>query len=106
MDYTAFRENLNTLIRMRGISGFGLATELGITPSTVTRHLAGTRNPELEYIVQYARYFSVSVDWLLGLSPDQHGAISEESNEMLKLYAAATSDDRIVVQAVLAKYRR
>ena len=106
MDYSTFRENFGSLLRMRGITGFGLAVELGITPSTVTRHLAGTRNPELEYVVKYAQYFNVSIDWLLGLSTERYEAIPQESRDLLSLYAAATNDDKNVIQAVLAKYRR
>ena len=106
MDYTTFRENLSTLIRMRGMTGFGLSVELGITPATVTRHLAGTRNPELEYVVMYAKYFNVSIDWLLGFNSDQYETLPDYARELVTLYSMASDDDRTVIQAVLAKYKR
>ena len=52
-----------------------------------------------------ARYFGVSVDWLLGLSNDRYEAVPSEVREFATLYALASPDDRTIVETVLKKYR-
>ena len=61
--------------------------------------------PELKYVVRLARYFGVSVDWLLGLSNDRYEALPAEVREFATLYALASPDDRTIVETVLKKYR-
>ena len=59
----------------------------------------------LKYVVRLARYFGVSVDWLLGLSNDRYEALPAEVREFATLYALASPDDRTIVETVLKKYR-
>lgn len=72
---------------------------------TLSRYLQGVREPELKYVVRLARYFGVSVDWLLGLSNDRYEAVPTEVREFATLYALASPDDRTIVETVLKKYR-
>ena len=74
-------------------------------PDTLSRYLQGVREPELKYVVRLARYFGVSVDWLLGLSNDRYEAVPSEVREFATLYALASPDDRTIVETVLKKYR-
>lgn len=73
--------------------------------ATLSRYLQGVREPELKYVVRLARYFGVSVDWLLGLSNDRYEAVPSEVREFATLYALASPDDRTIVETVLKKYR-
>ena len=92
LDFTAFKKNLRDLIESRGLYAKDIAAE-------------GVREPELKYVVRLARYFGVSVDWLLGLSNDRYEAVPTEVREFATLYALASPDDRTIVETVLKKYR-
>ena len=82
-----------------------IAAEINVSTPTLSRYLQGVREPELKYVVRLARYFGVSVDWLLGLSNDRYEAVPTEVREFATLYALASPDDRTIVETVLKKYR-
>lgn len=106
IDYTTFRDNLKRLIDSRGLTIKGLAAEMGMTTSTLTRYIHGYRTPELSYIITLAKHFNVSIDWLVGLTNDQLVGLPEEVREVTNLYQLASDSDRLVINAVLDKYRK
>ncbi|MGM9969831.1 MAG: helix-turn-helix domain-containing protein [Anaeroplasma sp.] len=61
-----FKERLNKLMTEHNINQLGLAKELGITQSTLSRNINGVHRPKAEIIEKIAKYFNVSVDYLLG----------------------------------------
>ena len=106
MDYNeAFKTNLRALIESRGVLGKEVAEAINSTPISISRYLKGAREPELKYVVAIAKYFNVSVDWLLGLSDDKFNVLPPDIQELANLYSLAASSDRVAVQAILAKYR-
>ena len=80
MDYRrelllSFRQRLGRLLRDEPASRVALAQALGVDRSTLTE-LSSPRNrrlPRVETLVALARHANVSVDWLLGLAPDEPG---------------------------------
>lgn len=106
MDYTIFRENLQSLIDIRSSSLKSLSEEIKVTPATLSRYLSGQRTPDLPYVVKIATFFNVSIDWLLGLNGDKFDVLPKEVQQIANLYQLASLDDRRVVQAVLAKYQK
>lgn len=46
-----------------------IATAIGCDTSLVTKHYSGDRTITLDYAIKYAKYFNVSIDYLVGLSP-------------------------------------
>lgn len=105
MDYTIFREHLLHLLQTRNLSMKALGEEINVTPATLSRYLSGDRTPDLPYVVKIASYFSVSIDWLLGLNGDKYDIMPVEVQEIADLYQLASPQDRRVVQAVLDKYK-
>ena len=105
LDFTAFKKNLRDLIESRGLYSKDIAAEINVSTPTHSRYLQSVREPELKYVVRLARYFGVSVDWLLGLSNDRYEALPAEVREFATLYALASPDDRTIVETVLKKYR-
>ncbi len=104
-DYTIFQKNLRHIIDSSGKYQYAIAKEIGIEVPTLSRYLKGVRNPDLRYVVMLADYFHVSVDWLVGRSEDKYAALSDEVQEVADLYSVASQEDRMVVQALLNKYR-
>lgn len=104
MDFAIFRKRFDELIRSRGFTPFGFSVELGMTPSTVQRHLVGTRVPDLESVIRYAKFFGVSTDWLLGLSDERYETDDPRIKKLAKLYTLAQEKDRAVIDLILSRY--
>jgi transcriptional regulator with XRE-family HTH domain len=71
-----FRERLRQLRTEKGWSQDHLAKKIGISNSVVGRYELGDTYPSTENLIKIARIFSVSLDFLVGIS-DNRGHIDE-----------------------------
>lgn len=69
MDNNIFGKRLKQLREDADISIFRLAKELNISASAVSQYESGKRTPSDEIKILIAKFFNVSIDYLLGLSP-------------------------------------
>lgn len=67
-----FKERLAKLMNESNINQLGLAKELGITQSTLSRNINGVHRPKAEIVERLAKFFNVSADYLLGNSDVRH----------------------------------
>ncbi|MBQ3047193.1 MAG: helix-turn-helix transcriptional regulator [Clostridia bacterium] len=63
-------DRLKELLKEKGITSSKLATDLGVSKSVVHYWVNGNTTPNVDYVIKLALYFSVSSDFLLGLSED------------------------------------
>lgn len=70
-------EKIKTLRESNGMTQNDIAKRLGITRSSVNAWEMGISVPSTMYIVELARLFSVSTDYLLGL---EHRAVLDISD--------------------------
>ena len=98
------RSNLKSIMYTRGLTGKDVAAEIGVTPSSMSRYLQDKRDPELLVVINMAKYFGVSMDWMVGLSEERNTDIPEESRKAASLYSILTEDDRLIVDTVFKKY--
>jgi len=63
---TEFPDRLRKLRQQRGLSQADLGGEIGVAQSTVGMWESGKREPDFETLLKLARFFSVSVSYLLG----------------------------------------
>lgn len=63
-----FAERLRNLIEEKGISQKQLAAETQIAESSISKYLSCDAEPKLVPLANIAKYFDVSVDYLLGIS--------------------------------------
>lgn len=61
-------ERLKSLIKEKGLEQQEIAAILGIKPPTFSGYVINKREPSLERLKQFAVYFAVSIDYLLGYS--------------------------------------
>lgn len=61
-----FTERLRELLRIYGITQYGLAKSTCISPSAICNWLNGKKEPSIESLWKLADYFDVSVDFLIG----------------------------------------
>lgn len=60
-----WNEKAKDLMKKKGINQKELASLSGITESSISRYLAGDKNPRMDIIVNVARALEVSTDYFL-----------------------------------------
>ena len=61
-------DKIKTLREKKGVTQSALANTLGITRSAVNAWEMGITVPSTQYVVELAKFFNISADYLLGLS--------------------------------------
>jgi transcriptional regulator with XRE-family HTH domain len=94
---TIFRMRLTELIARSGQSRARFAAKARLDRSTLTQLLteANVRLPRAETIVRIAAAHGVSVDWLLGLSQQDHVAADVVSQMVIEPEAGDPADERL-----------
>lgn len=59
-------DRLKSLLRERGLTQREFATEIGISEITVSRYMHGVRSPSYSTTRAIARYFGVTIEYILG----------------------------------------
>ena len=80
-NYKAFSETLTALLTDRKVSRIKLAKHLGLTNQAVSAYTLGKIFPDYENLLKIAKYFDVSLDYLVtGIRPE-----NEQQHEELGL---------------------
>lgn len=79
-----FYERLTMLCKERGISISALLNTLGLS-KTNNKNWREGRAPSAENLERIAKYFNVSVDYLLGRDEIKNRSVSEEIERIIKL---------------------
>lgn len=77
--HTPFPTRLRLLLSERGTTQDQIAKELGVKRQTVGRYTDGSALPNYESLALIAKYFNVSIDYLLGASDIQSSDISTQA---------------------------
>ena len=93
-----FRRRLGQVIGRSGLSRAQFAERAGLDRSTLSQLLSpeNVRLPRAETIARIAARHSVSVDWLLGLSEEDHVAADIVSQLAIEPDAASPADPRLL----------
>lgn len=89
-----FGDKLRALIEERGITQKELATQLNIAPSTVSSYVQNTREPDFATLKSLAKFFNVSIDYLLNCNIG-HTSTKQE-DELLRIFRCLTAEQREV----------
>lgn len=79
-------EQIRLLREKAGISQSELSKRLGVTRSSVNAWESGLSAPTAVYLIELAKYFHVSTDFLLGLDSEHYlnlSGLSEEESKIL-----------------------
>lgn len=73
-----FGKRLAALRKIKGISQYDLADQLGLSRGQLSNYELGTREPDFETLRKITEYFDVTADYLLGISdnPKETGPVS------------------------------
>ncbi|HWT30770.1 MAG TPA: helix-turn-helix transcriptional regulator [Propylenella sp.] len=93
-----FRERLQLLIQRSGATRAGFAESIGVDRSALTQLLAGhaLRLPRADTLHRIAERYSVSLDWLLGLSQDE--TLAAEIRPALEIAVAEGGADETLLE--------
>ena len=85
-----------------------LSSQLGLTPKMVSFYEHNERIPPIDIIIKLSQIFSVSTDYLLGLSPEQlipnmQNSLSTEEKTILSLYRSLDKDYKDIIWGELKK---
>ncbi|MDR2909041.1 MAG: helix-turn-helix domain-containing protein [Oscillospiraceae bacterium] len=94
-----FPRILTLLRKEKGISQKSAAADLEISQALLSHYEKGIRECGLDFLARCADYYQVSCDYLLGRSPDRHGATL--TVEDIPEPDAANRDNRMISRSVL-----
>lgn len=81
-----FGTRLKELRKARKITQEDLAKSIGLVKSSISAYEKGSKYPSIEVIIKLCNYFSVSSDYLLGLSDTKeinNYDLTEEQRELV-----------------------
>lgn len=72
-DYMKLNERLRTIRENHGMNRRELAEQLKMPYGTLSKYETGEREPGVDFVITLAKYYGVTVDYLLGLTEYPHG---------------------------------
>lgn len=89
-----FGDNLRTLIKEHNLTQKELATYLNIAPSTIGSYVQNVREPDFSTLKSLAKYFDVSIDYLLDYTFGK--ADTQIENEMLRVFRSLSKEQQYI----------
>jgi len=90
----SFGDNLRILIEERNMTQKELAAQLNIAASTLGSYVQNKREPDFITLKAIARYFGVSIDYLLDNPHDM--TASPRENELLRIFRSLTPEQQCI----------
>ena len=72
-----------------------LAEEIGISQQEISRYERGEIKAPVNYLLDVASVCNVSVDYILGLSPEHADMLSSEESELLSVFRTLSAKNRV-----------
>lgn len=72
-----------------------LAEEIGISQQEISRYERGEIKAPVNYLLDVASVCNVSVDYILGLSPERADMLSSEESELLSVFRTLSAKNRV-----------
>jgi len=72
MEYNIFGERLRKLRKEAGLTQPELAERTWLSKAVISNYELGVRKPSIDIVVKFAKYFHVSADYLLGITPESN----------------------------------
>lgn len=92
----------------RELSQRDMAKEMNVSQGTYNNWENANTQPSIEQLIALAKFFGVSVDYLIGNSDDfgkvGHDGGDGENASFLRLYVAASGELREAIKTILTEY--
>ena len=70
-------DRMKSLRMDKGLTQKELASKLNLSVTAISHYEAGNREPNLNIIILYAKFFNVSTDYILGLSRQKNQNLNQ-----------------------------
>jgi transcriptional regulator with XRE-family HTH domain len=100
-----FHERVENLRIKRGISKAELCRQLKIPPTTYSGYSLGTREPDLETVEMFAKYFNVSVDYLVS-GTRIGGEFQKKLDKMVDDFVGLNEEDQDTILNLMERMKK
>ena len=95
-----FIERFRELREQRGLKQKEIAEILHVQPSTISGWETGRNQPNYDILIVIARFFGVTIDYLLGMSNDQgeiiiNSNLNDTENHLIAEFRKLKNDNQI-----------
>jgi len=87
-----FGDVLRNLLEERDITQKQLAADLNVAPSTIGGYIRNKSEPDFNTLKQIAKYFDVSIDYLLDYRTGN--TTTHQEDELLRVFRSLTDEQR------------
>lgn len=88
----SFGSNLRTLLEERDMTQKELALRLNIAPSTMGSYVQNTREPDFGTLKAIAKFFNVSIDYLLDYNNGKTS--NHQEDELLRIFRTLSLEQK------------
>jgi transcriptional regulator with XRE-family HTH domain len=109
--YLSLGERIRKYRKINKFTQKQLSSQLGLTPKMISFYERNERIPPIDIIVKLSEIFSVSTDYLLGLSPEQsmpntQNSLSIEEKKIINIYRSLDKDYKDIILGELKKMEK
>lgn len=97
-------KNLKKIAKVKNKSLTSLAVELEVSQEAISQYISGKIKPKISTIIQMAKIFNTSTDYLLDLTDNPNISdfkLTEQENNLLNNYKSLDNEDKIKVDAYI-----
>lgn len=103
---TILGQRIQALLNEKQLTQKQLSLNLNMAASTLSGYIRGAREPDFASLDAIARYFNVSVDYLLGRSDMRQNITTKPEQELLEIYRKLTPEQQnFVLEQLRKKFR-
>ena len=92
MNYCDFGSTLKQLRKNRNLTQKELGLKIGLSKAVISKYETGMGYPTFDVLIQIARYFGVTTDYLLGVSGSKTINVSALTNEQTHIIQQLVSE--------------
>lgn len=92
MNYCDFGSTLKQLRKNRNLTQKELGLKIGLSKAVISKYETGMGYPTFDVLIQIARYFGVTTDYLLGVSGSKTIDVSALTNEQTHIIQQLVSE--------------
>lgn len=100
---TILGQRIQGLLNEKQLTQKQLSLNLNMAASTLSGYIRGAREPDFASLDAIARYFNVSVDYLLGRTDLRQNTLTKSEQELLHLFRGLTAEQQAFVVDQLRK---
>lgn len=101
-----FIKRLTELMEEFGMTQIELAKKIDITNVSISRYLSGERKPRIEIVTKIANVFSVTTDYLLGISNTRKVSVEKEFITLYEDYKEFDEEDKNLLKTMFEAIKK